>query len=122
MKARMLLLLGGLALATLSPAAGEKAPSQEDCAACHEDVVKAFGATAHGSAMARRSPEVLAGSCATCHAPDPAHMEDPSTANVRRKPGQEACLSCHQDRLGSLALATPGHPRSGVSCLGCHAP
>jgi len=122
MKARALLLIGGLALGALSLLAEEKAPSKDDCAACHEDVVKAFEQTAHGAAMARRSPEILARSCAVCHAPAPAHLEEPSTANVRRKPAEEACLSCHQDRLGSLALATPGHPRSGVSCTACHAP
>ncbi len=122
MKARALFLLAGFALGGLSFAAEEKAPSKADCAACHEEVVQAFEGTPHGAAMARRSPDTLAASCAVCHVPSPAHLEEPSTANVRRKPGEEACLSCHKDRLGSLALATPGHPRAGVSCLECHAP
>lgn len=120
MKAHALILLGGFTLAALSLPAGEKGPSKADCAACHEDVVQTFEGTPHGSAMARRSPEVLSGSCAVCHEPAPAHLEEPSAANVRLKPGEEACLSCHQDRMGSLALATPGHPRAGVSCLECH--
>lgn len=122
MKARALLLLAGLAFVPFCPSAEEKRLTKDDCAACHEEVVQAFEKSDHGSAMARRSPDTLAASCVACHAPQAAHLEDPSPANVRRRPDAAACLSCHMDRMGSLALATPGHARAGVSCVECHAP
>ncbi|MEW6758078.1 MAG: cytochrome c3 family protein [Acidobacteriota bacterium] len=123
MRALRLACLIGMAAAALAanlPAAQEKAPSLEDCAACHEEVTQAFAGTAHGAAMATRSPKVLASACAACHNPAPAHLEDPSAENVRRVPDPSACLTCHGDRLGSLALATPGHERTDVACSDCH--
>jgi DmsE family decaheme c-type cytochrome len=113
--------LAFVAMAGFSARAQEKPYTLEDCAACHEDVTQSFAKTAHGAAMAARSPEVLASACGACHAPSPAHVEEPSAENVRRVPESSACLTCHGDRLGSLALATPGHERTGVRCDDCHA-
>lgn len=95
--------------------------SLETCAMCHDEVASAFQAGPHGRAMAAASPKILARSCVTCHRPSPEHVDDPSPENVHRTPPVGACASCHQDRAGGMELATPGHPRNGVSCLDCHA-
>lgn len=92
---------------------------RETCAACHEQA-DTFPRGTHGRAMAARGDDVLERSCVACHGPGEAHIEDPVPENIVRRPGDDACISCHGDRQGRLALANPAHERNAVSCLDCH--
>jgi len=65
-----------------------------DCGACHEDVVKAYGASVHGAAGARGLED--GATCASCHGP--AHEIRPSTDAASRVAKQNlatTCGSCH---------------------------
>jgi len=121
-----ILLLAGAVAAAVPLAAQDKgggeAVTLDTCAVCHDDVAAAFVKGPHGRAMAKVSKDVLARSCVTCHGPAAAHVDDPSTENINRRPGPEACASCHADRSGGLELTMPAHPRNGVQCLDCHSP
>ena len=119
-------LLAG-ALVIVLPVFGQAADASapvplETCAVCHDEVAAAFQTGPHGRAMAKVSADLLARSCATCHGPAAAHVDDPSTENIHRRPPVAACVSCHADRAGGMELATPAHPRNGVECLDCHGP
>jgi len=114
------------ALVAVAPVFGQATDSSgpvplETCAVCHDEVAAAFQSGPHGRAMARVSADLLARSCATCHGPAAAHVDDPSPENINRHPAVSACVSCHADRAGGMELATPGHPRNNVACLDCHA-
>lgn len=100
--------------------AADKPVPMSDCATCHEDEAAAFAKGPHGRAMADRSPEILERACATCHGATQAHVDDPKKENVNRIPAPEACLSCHTQNAGFMALSTPGHERNGLKCLDCH--
>lgn len=134
------LALGGLSLGLLGadpvPAQGAAAPvaapetpktpglvGGETCAMCHEDTAKAFLAGPHGQAMAVRSKTLPGEACERCHGAGGTHVDDPNTANIVRHPKDEACLSCHSQAGGLMALSLPGHDRTGVpKCLDCHVP
>ena len=94
----------------------------ETCATCHEDVAKAFNAGAHGQLMAARSKDVLNKACEGCHGPGSAHADNPSKANINRKPRPEACLSCHPQAQALMAANLPAHGRNNIACLDCHVP
>ena len=118
MKTRYLLLTA--AALALGAGMAWAASGDSPCLQCHEDTVKAFAKGPHGSAMAARSQEIAARACVACHGPGDAHMDDPKKDNIA-KPGDAACLSCHPQAKGGMALATPGHARNGIACLDCHA-
>ena len=111
----------GLAALLAAPGARADEPvTLETCATCHDDVAAAFKAGPHGRAMAKVSEKILDRACATCHGPAAAHVDDPSTENIDRHPGRDACVQCHADRAAGLELTTPAHSRNGVGCLDCH--
>lgn len=93
--------------------------AREMCAACHDEG-ETFATGAHGRAMAARGEDVLERSCVTCHGPGEAHIEDPSTENIVRWPGKEACATCHPSFPGRLGLANAAHERHDLSCFDCH--
>ncbi len=101
-------------------AAAEEAVTMETCAVCHDEVAAAFASGAHGRAMQRADPAVLAGSCVACHGPAAEHVDDPNTENIVRRPGQDACLSCHPGFQGLTDTATAAHVRNAVACGDCH--
>ena len=103
---------------------GAAAPGQDDatldlCAECHEQG-ETFPASPHGQAMARRSEETLARSCATCHGPADQHLEEFTPETIHRQPGPEACARCHADIAAGLRRMTPAHARNDIQCLDCH--
>jgi hypothetical protein len=115
-------------------------PSQQTCAACHQDEVRGFRAGKHGMRQAAGLAPMQSDrarlpmkqdaahdelSCTSCHA---AHRFNTQNAAV------DACLGCHADRH-SLAYEKSPHaalwrkevagelpPGSGVSCASCHMP
>ncbi len=117
--------LGVIAAAVLTAAvvsAADHTPlTMDTCAMCHDEVAAAFAAGPHGRAMAARSKDMLERSCAACHQPTAAHIDDPSPQNVHKTPPRGACTACHASMAAGLELTTPGHPRNGVRCLDCHA-
>lgn len=107
----------------LAPAAA----ADEDCATCHEEVVKQFALSPHGMSFAFEAG-YKGGGCESCHGPGAAHVEsggDPAEiANpATEKPDEAnaACLSCHQNRaFQSLWQASP-HEIADLRCADCHA-
>ncbi len=124
MRAKAFVVVGVVAVVAVCVPAGVSAagelPDAATCAVCHEDGVKDFMASAHGRAMSRVSKEEADRSCAICHQPSPEHLDDPSAANVRRRPDAEACITCHGADEAGLRMTSPGHARNGVGCLDCH--
>ena len=112
-----------------APAQPEQAAgsvSNEDCAVCHEDTVKAFDRNPH--AVLEKSPKFnLKNSCESCHGPGEDHaLNDGDKTKIltftdaSRKAYDQKCLACHQADHENLAFGSSMHSRAGLSCADCH--
>lgn len=110
-------------------ATGTKAGSinNEDCAVCHEEVVKTFDRNVH-AVLEKGKDFQKKNSCESCHGPGEAHasndgdktkiigFKDP--VDARKYNGQ--CLSCHQNNAPMEGFRGTLHGKSGLSCVDCH--
>lgn len=95
----------------------------EQCAMCHEEIVKSFKDSIHGKkGFELRSDKA----CETCHGPGAAHVEaggDKTKIQIVKalsaEESSEMCLQCHE--RGTQMLWNGGtHGLRGLSCLTCH--
>jgi DmsE family decaheme c-type cytochrome len=106
-----------LALATTARA-------QDECVACHEDVVKEFSTSAHGKYFSGRDHS--GANCGSCHVGAREHAESggekkpvsltkagPAEANV-------ACLSCHDGQKKTALWQGSAHQQANLRCTSCH--
>lgn len=124
------LVLSGLALAAkpgrsqTSPLPADE-PGPEVCAACHEDLVRAFKKSAHQAILFRKNGDAVA--CSSCHGSGKEHAEttDPSKIRNPRKlavaDADAACAVCHQRSGKTSQHLSNSHVRQGVACFQCHA-
>ncbi|MEO8036115.1 MAG: DmsE family decaheme c-type cytochrome, partial [Acidobacteriota bacterium] len=99
------------------------APVGEECAACHEDVVKAFGKTAHGKTFAGNTAYQSA-SCVSCHVDAREHAASPGDKKpVSLTKGSQAdapCLSCHAGKPNQAHWQGSAHQMAELACASCH--
>lgn len=122
-------ILAGAFLLTATPTAPMRQDAQyvgkDQCAACHEEVVKAFQNTVHGGkAFEMRSQNA----CETCHGPGKAHVDagggKGSMRNLKNLPASESsatCLTCHQGAEQKF-WAGSTHANRDLACAECHSP
>lgn len=115
-----LMMFSALLLVIPGALASEPPVPMETCEVCHDEVVASFALTQHGKAIADKSAEILEIACTTCHEAGEAHVDDPSTENVKRTPPESACIACHSTKRAEMDLMTPAHVRQSVSCASCH--
>jgi DmsE family decaheme c-type cytochrome len=90
-------------------------PKNEVCAACHEDIAKAFESNVHKQK-----------SCEVCHGPTEKHQESASAADIRQPAKLRAsevdktCLACHLNQPAHAGRIQSGHGKNQVSCVACH--
>jgi DmsE family decaheme c-type cytochrome len=114
----VVLVAGALALAW-------PALAKEDCATCHEEVVKTFGKTAHGKSFAS-DKAYRSASCVSCHAGADEH----ATSGGEKKPASlkkgadpnGTCLSCHAENPKRAHWQGSSHQMAGLACVTCHDP
>ena len=100
--------------------------NNEDCAACHEEVVQAFTKNTH--AILEKSPRFnFKNSCEKCHGPGQAHVDaGGDIAQIITFRGNtknaynDQCLACHKDNHELNGFSTSSHSRQGLSCADCH--
>ncbi len=116
-----------LCAASAWPQAPKPAPGyagSEACAACHDDLAKAFRRNPHQRLEGRRDWQGKA--CEACHGPGAKHAESAAAADIRnpaRLPAadsERACLSCHRQAPAQAGRIHAGHARNQVSCTACH--
>ncbi|MBM3790019.1 MAG: DmsE family decaheme c-type cytochrome [Acidobacteria bacterium] len=126
-------LLAGVLAARPKGAGGGGLPQRpgsinnEDCAVCHEDLVKAFERNAH--ALLEKSPRFnLANSCESCHGPGQAHAEGGGDIALIVSFKEDdlwpaynrQCLTCHEDNHALAGFGDSRHGKAALSCASCH--
>ncbi len=100
--------------------------NNEDCAVCHEEVVKAFDRNPHN--VLEKSPKFnLKNSCESCHGPGEEHASNNGdvTKIISFKGNAKAvytkqCLACHQKDQEVEGFHGSLHSKSGLTCVDCH--
>ncbi len=103
--------------------------SNQDCAVCHEDVVKAFDSNPH--AVLEKSPKFkMANSCESCHGPGEDHASNGGDktkiigfkAGTNKREYSAKCLACHNHLKDRDLPAFTGsvHAKMGLACVDCH--
>lgn len=116
------LALGALGLLGLGAA---PAWTQEECAACHEDVVKSFAKTQHGRTYGF-DKDYKDSSCTSCHGSGQEHIDAGgegkilNPAKAKAADSNAACMSCHEANKAQAHWQGSAHEAAGVSCASCH--
>ncbi|MEY2529392.1 MAG: hypothetical protein QOJ05_1482 [Verrucomicrobiota bacterium] len=96
----------------------------EECATCHEAIVKGFGTATHARLKAQGDNAKSMG-CEGCHGPGSLHVssggERSKIINPRKSP--TACFACHTEVRAAFELPHH-HPvlEGKVGCADCHNP
>jgi DmsE family decaheme c-type cytochrome len=114
---------GGL-LAGVQPQKAET--TLQDCAACHEDVARAFTKNAHVTLEKSRVIK-SENPCESCHGPGKAHIEGGGdVAKIIGFKGKAAktyngqCLTCHKKDHELTGYNGSTHSKQGLDCADCH--
>jgi hypothetical protein len=86
---------------------------EADCLTCHVDVADLRAANRHKAV-----------SCETCHGPNKAHVDDPTTVKPARVNAETFCVTCHAKGAGKPAFLPQivAADHYGTACVDCHAP
>jgi DmsE family decaheme c-type cytochrome len=98
----------------------------QDCAVCHEDIVKAFAHNPH--AILEKSPDYkLANPCESCHGPGQEHIESGGEASkIISFEGSnfqtylDRCIKCHRGARQVRAFTETLHAKQKLECADCH--
>lgn len=98
----------------------------DDCATCHEDVVKAFARNPH-TALQKSPVYNIENPCESCHGPGEAHISGggDKTKIISFKGQEKAayskqCLTCHNKNHEIEGFSATMHAKSGLTCSDCH--
>jgi len=103
---------------------GAEFVGSEECATCHEAIVKDFKTATHSRLKAQGDNAKNMG-CESCHGPGSLHVKSGGAAhtiiNPRKSP--DTCFQCHLDVRAQFQLPHH-HPvlEGKVSCADCHNP
>jgi DmsE family decaheme c-type cytochrome len=111
-------------LAGAQPQKAETTP--QDCAACHEEVVKAFDKNTHAT-LEKSAQLKVENPCESCHGPGKAHIEGGGEAakiigfkGTAAKTYNQQCLACHRKDHEIIGYAGSTHGKQGLDCAACH--
>jgi DmsE family decaheme c-type cytochrome len=100
--------------------------TMQDCAACHEDVVKAFSQTRHDTLQSSQRLKIE-NPCESCHGPGKAHIEGGGDAAAiigfkgnASKTYNQQCLACHNKDHEVNGFTAGAHAKQGLDCADCH--
>ncbi len=100
--------------------------NNEDCAVCHEDLVKAFDRNPH--ALLEKSPRFnLKNSCESCHGPGEDHASNAGDKSkiisfkaAAKRLYSKQCLACHAKDQEVSGFNGSMHAKSDLACSDCH--
>ncbi len=119
--------LAGNPKGLLAGAQPQKAETtMQDCAACHEEVVKAFAKTPH-DALEKSTQLKIENPCESCHGPGKAHIDGGGDKTKvigfkgsASKTYSQQCLACHRKDHEVTGYSASMHAKQSVDCADCH--
>jgi DmsE family decaheme c-type cytochrome len=114
-----------LALAAAVLALAATASAQDECATCHEDVVKGFAKSAHGQYFVA-GKEYKDANCTTCHVGTKEHVEsggEKKPLSLRHAAPADAnavCVTCHGGHKKTALWEGSPHEQANLRCTSCH--
>jgi DmsE family decaheme c-type cytochrome len=100
--------------------------TMQDCAACHDEIAKAFLKNPH-EALEKSPAYKVANPCESCHGPGRAHIDaGGDKTKIRTFKGKayqeynQWCLDCHKKSQHVNGFATSQHGKQGLTCIDCH--
>ena len=100
--------------------------TMQDCAACHEDLVKAFARNTH-DVLEKSSRYKLPNACESCHGPGKAHIDGGGDKTKligfkgkAFKDYNQQCLTCHKQDHEVTGFGASKHGKQGLDCADCH--
>lgn len=104
--------------------AGATFVGSQECAQCHDEVVKGFDHATHARLMVEgENSKGLA--CESCHGAGSKHVQAGGGKGTIVNPGTspESCFQCHLDKRGEFSLPHSHPVMAGkMSCTECHDP
>lgn len=102
------------------------AVAQDECATCHDDVVKGFTTSTHGRhfALGKDHPGAT---CVNCHVGGKEHAasggekKPVSLKTGNPRDANTACLSCHGGHKKTALWEGSAHQQANLRCTSCHA-
>jgi len=101
--------------------------TMEDCATCHEDVVKAFTKNNPHAALQKSPLYNVPNPCESCHGPGDAHVaaggDKTKIITFKGKAKHEyngQCLTCHNKNHEIEGFPATMHAKNGLACSDCH--
>jgi len=106
---------------------GAEFVGNDNCAACHEKVAKAFPRSVHAKVHVKDAAMQGATGCESCHGPGSLHAdsEDADKAATIINPGKssDACYRCHIEKEAEMKLPYSHPVEAGkMTCNDCHDP
>jgi DmsE family decaheme c-type cytochrome len=98
----------------------------EMCAACHEDLVKAFANNPHHYVETDKRRGWEGRACEACHGPGQKHTESVSAEDIRNpskltpSATDKICLTCHLGQPTHVGRLQSSHAKNQVPCTVCH--
>lgn len=100
--------------------------TMQDCAACHDDTVKAFRINAH-AILEKSTNYKTENPCESCHGPGKAHIEGGGDLTKiigfkgkEVKAYNDQCLACHKNSHEVNGFGASTHAKQGLDCADCH--
>jgi predicted CXXCH cytochrome family protein len=115
---------GGRTIVAPVSVAGAEFVGTQECAACHEEVVRDFKTADHAKLMAKGDKSLDMG-CESCHGAGSKHVESGGAPGTIINPKQSAdtCFQCHLDVKAQFSLPFSHPVLSGkMTCSECHDP
>ena len=100
---------------------GAKYVGIDQCALCHEDIVKHYRIESHYGTSLQEGEKIVGEACESCHGPGSLHADNSGDKSKIIRYSPERCFTCHADIRAQFQLQYH-HPieKDQVRCLDCH--
>ena len=115
-----------MSMAAVSAQTPSAQAGSDKCAACHDEISKAFDKNPHHVLETDKHRGRAGFACESCHGPGAKHADSLAATDIRNPAKLSAdeqnklCLACHRNEMRPVGRIAGGHAKEGPGCVGCH--